>query len=499
MNFDILALIWDPEDEKRFGLDVAAFRKLGIQDVRTDYAAVGRDPGLADKLRSMDVEAAVFTRNEDMSKRPFIGRFLASAGLGYTCISGIDRDKEDAQTRECIQAFLAGPSAPSVAPAAEAVHTEAHQDRPTVAFIFDFEQFGGAIYGIPRLLPLIESFGVRATFFVTGFMERFFPTLMERIAAGGHEIGAHGGVHEFLQGRSLADQTARLTEQKTRLGRYAPVYGANFIYRMDNQSPEAMAAAGLQYFTLFRKRVFYRTRFLPASGRIRSFRTGAGDLSMMPVGVETYGLPWAEIQGSLDAFLKQARHGGSNHVSILMHPFKDGAEANLPITERLLRYTLHTMGLASIPLSDVAKAPHPTEDAVQLRYLWEGHKTSQHNMRSSSYADWWWRPVVYHALRVEKLADALGQLGRETVLTTGAPDEKASSIYPDGGNEAFTPIDPLIQPKAAAMAVERQAQPVNFTPASRSRDLLNALVFHAPRTWWDIRVFVSRTARKILG
>jgi len=49
-----------------------------------------------------------------------------------------------------------------------------------------------------RLLALFEAAGVRATFFVLGWVAARFPALVRRIAAGGHEIASHGFAHRLV-------------------------------------------------------------------------------------------------------------------------------------------------------------------------------------------------------------------------------------------------------------------------------------------------------------
>ncbi len=49
-----------------------------------------------------------------------------------------------------------------------------------------------------RLLALFEESGVRATFFVLGWVAARFPALVRRIAAGHHEIASHGYGHRLV-------------------------------------------------------------------------------------------------------------------------------------------------------------------------------------------------------------------------------------------------------------------------------------------------------------
>jgi polysaccharide deacetylase family protein (PEP-CTERM system associated) len=49
-----------------------------------------------------------------------------------------------------------------------------------------------------KLLDLFAECGLRATFFVLGWVARRHPTLVRRIAAGGHEIASHGMDHALV-------------------------------------------------------------------------------------------------------------------------------------------------------------------------------------------------------------------------------------------------------------------------------------------------------------
>ncbi|MBR1783977.1 MAG: polysaccharide deacetylase family protein [Bacteroidales bacterium] len=50
--------------------------------------------------------------------------------------------------------------------------------------------------GLPRLLDLYASHGVRATFFFTGRIARLYPDAVRRVHSLGHEVGSHGLTHE---------------------------------------------------------------------------------------------------------------------------------------------------------------------------------------------------------------------------------------------------------------------------------------------------------------
>jgi polysaccharide deacetylase family protein (PEP-CTERM system associated) len=49
-----------------------------------------------------------------------------------------------------------------------------------------------------RLLQIFDDHGIRATFFVLGWVAERFPELVRRIAAGAHEIASHGHGHRLV-------------------------------------------------------------------------------------------------------------------------------------------------------------------------------------------------------------------------------------------------------------------------------------------------------------
>jgi peptidoglycan/xylan/chitin deacetylase (PgdA/CDA1 family) len=51
--------------------------------------------------------------------------------------------------------------------------------------------------GLPRLLKVLDSHGVPASFFITGVTAHLYPDVVRQIMASGrHEIGVHGWIHE---------------------------------------------------------------------------------------------------------------------------------------------------------------------------------------------------------------------------------------------------------------------------------------------------------------
>ncbi len=105
-------------------------------------------------------------------------------------------------------------------------------------------EFGPRV-GVPRLLELCTRLGITATFFTPGHTAETFPTTAVQIAAAGHEIAAHGYVHEDFEKLSLdearsvirrsADAIERVVGARPRGMRFPPwaVEGEHFVMLRD--------------------------------------------------------------------------------------------------------------------------------------------------------------------------------------------------------------------------------------------------------------------------
>jgi polysaccharide deacetylase family protein (PEP-CTERM system associated) len=87
-----------------------------------------------------------------------------------------------------------------------------------------------AVRATDKLLGLFADFKVKATFFILGEIAEFFPSLVRRIADGGHHLGVHG-YHHHLVHRLTEGQFRDYTERAKKLiedvsGRSANAYRA---------------------------------------------------------------------------------------------------------------------------------------------------------------------------------------------------------------------------------------------------------------------------------
>lgn len=71
--------------------------------------------------------------------------------------------------------------------------------------------------GLARCLQVLENHGVKATFFVPGAVVERYPNQVKRIHAAGHELAAHGYLHESRRGISEEEEQAILEKSEALL------------------------------------------------------------------------------------------------------------------------------------------------------------------------------------------------------------------------------------------------------------------------------------------
>jgi ribosomal protein S18 acetylase RimI-like enzyme len=180
--------------------------------------------------------------------------------------------------------------------------------------------------GIWRLMRIVESHGLQATAFCNGLAATRCPEAVARLAAGGHDIAAHGWAqNEYLYEQGADGQAATIARTIDALEKVAgrrpqgwltPVYGG------DGHTSDLLAAAGLAWHcdVLDASSPRLETRAVP----------GVAGASRTIVGI-----PWSEFvdnrvlrssprdyfdvyQGAFD-FLYRTEPGATLHLGIHAH------------------------------------------------------------------------------------------------------------------------------------------------------------------------------------
>lgn len=68
----------------------------------------------------------------------------------------------------------------------------------------------GPKQGVPRILKMLDTWGVKATFFIPGMIAERYPAVVEEISRRGHEIGFHGYAHEEFTTTTYEEEDATM-------------------------------------------------------------------------------------------------------------------------------------------------------------------------------------------------------------------------------------------------------------------------------------------------
>jgi polysaccharide deacetylase family protein (PEP-CTERM system associated) len=197
-----------------------------------------------------------------------------------------------------------------------------------------------------RMLELLSEHGVRATFFVLGWVANRFPALVREIAAAGHEIASHGYHHQLLYMMTPQQLREDVRASKALLEETigAPVIG----FRAPSYSIIQSSLWALDI--LIEEGYLY-------------------DTSIFPIHHDRYGIPGAERHAHV------VRRGGGALVEIPASTVRVGS-VNLPIGGggyfRLLPYAWTRWGIRRVNAREGKSAVfylHPWElDPDQPRF-----------------------------------------------------------------------------------------------------------------------------------
>lgn len=106
--------------------------------------------------------------------------------------------------------------------------------------------------GMPSLLDLYDKYGIKATFFYTGYIAKLYPEVVRMAHERGHEVGSHGLTHEVSKAfdvMSPEEQLSHLSQSKQILEDIIGEAVVSFrapAARVDKAFPQVLAEAGFK-------------------------------------------------------------------------------------------------------------------------------------------------------------------------------------------------------------------------------------------------------------
>ncbi|MGH7353526.1 MAG: polysaccharide deacetylase family protein [Candidatus Rokuibacteriota bacterium] len=220
-------------------------------------------------------------------------------------------------------------------------------------------RFGPRV-GVDRILRLLDRLRLRASFFIPGWTVVNHLPECKRIRDAGHEIGAHGNVHEAVGMLDAAQEEAILTTQLAILRDELGVTPAGYrspSWEVNVWTPSLLKAHGFRYdSSLMGNDVPY------------DLATDAGPLTEVPVQWLLDDAPlFRHVYGATNAIADPGRvlqmwsrefaamHEENGCFVLTCHPFISGRASRVALLEDLVRFMRRSSGVWFTTCEDVAR------------------------------------------------------------------------------------------------------------------------------------------------
>jgi peptidoglycan/xylan/chitin deacetylase (PgdA/CDA1 family) len=232
----------------------------------------------------------------------------------------------------------------------------------------------GPLVGVPRIIQLLQEYGLPATFFVPGLTAERYPQTLEQILAAGHEVGHHSYAHFSPFDQDEAAERADFERALATLDGFG-VEPEGFrcpSWEPAWRTPALVAEYGLAYDSS-----------LMDSDRPYLLETGAGEIVELPVhwsldDWEQYAYlprppfksPIESPQKVLDLWtseLDAMRRYGCLFV-LTCHPFLSGRPHRVEILRALIEHALAAGDVEFVEGREAARGAR-ADDGLQRRRL----------------------------------------------------------------------------------------------------------------------------------
>ena len=232
----------------------------------------------------------------------------------------------------------------------------------------------GAEVGAPRLLKLFEKYDIETTWFTPTHTMETFPAAFEAVMVHGHEIGAHGCLHERIGPLTESAERALLERQ---IALHQKIVGRKPRgYRSPSWDFSDHTLKLLEEFSFAWDSSLMGRDFEPYRPRPVELRDEGGSVFGPPSRVLEIPVSWALDDWPAFEYVPRASGGlSSNEVvyqrwkdhfdyayreieapvlAIAVHPQSIGRAPNIMMLERLIAYMKTHPGVWFAPLSDIA-------------------------------------------------------------------------------------------------------------------------------------------------
>ena len=234
----------------------------------------------------------------------------------------------------------------------------------------------GPTVAVPRIVETYRRLGIRQTFFVPAWCIEQYPTAIEAMLAGGHEIGHHSYIHENPLDQTQEEEAywldlgidiIRKATGKAPRGWRAPLY--NFSHR----SLDLLLARGFAYdASLMGDDVPYVIKSRANSGELIELPTHWG-LDDWPQYVQSFDLnyfmPIRSPSNGFAAFLEEF-HAAYTYGGLwipTLHPFATGRLARWHVFAGFLERIVAQGDVWFAPMEEIAA--HVRHEIDEGRYL----------------------------------------------------------------------------------------------------------------------------------
>ena len=246
-------------------------------------------------------------------------------------------------------------------------------DSARLPSLMSMREYGPSV-GTPLILDLLDRYGIRASFFVPGYVAETHEALVLDIRERGHEIGHHGYMHEPPATLTKEDEEKVLDK------------GIAIIERITGERPKGYRSPSWELsehsLSLLAERDFTYDSSLMGDDIPYLVDANGSRMVEVPVHWELDDVPYFNYAPSLglrnlmaspehvyrvwSAAFEGAHHYGRSFV-LTMHPFVIGRPGRLRMLERLINHIQEFPDVEFMRAVDVAEIFAKQPDATQSR------------------------------------------------------------------------------------------------------------------------------------